>query len=131
MSTPRTDEKDKGLKGNFAMCYGVMVEFARGLERELASSESIRHAEKAILIQEIEHSTALRAEVNGLRSEIERLMGALRNISRGENRIKDTVFDWGYGAAPHRAAAADALAGGVGVPPSPTMPEFPETGNAS
>ena len=31
--TPLTDAKDLSLKGNFAMCYGVMVEFARSLER--------------------------------------------------------------------------------------------------
>jgi hypothetical protein len=28
-----TDAKDQSLKGNFAMCYGIMVEFARSLER--------------------------------------------------------------------------------------------------
>ena len=34
--TPETDAKDKSLHGNFAMCYGIMLEHARKLERELA-----------------------------------------------------------------------------------------------
>lgn len=38
--TPRTDEKDKSLKGNFAMCYGIMTEFSRQLERALAAKDA-------------------------------------------------------------------------------------------
>jgi hypothetical protein len=38
MSTPRVDEKDKSLVGNYLVCYGVMLEFARGLERELEAA---------------------------------------------------------------------------------------------
>ena len=71
MNTPRTDEKDNSLTGNFAMCYGIMVEFARQLERELASSESIRQAEKKILIQEIESHTATKAELEKMRFALE------------------------------------------------------------
>ena len=42
--TPRTNERHIKLSGNWAMCYGIMVEFARQLERELAAATEERDA---------------------------------------------------------------------------------------
>lgn len=47
MNTPRTDEKDQSLRGNFAMFYGVMVEFARWLQRQLDAAIAERDAARA------------------------------------------------------------------------------------
>jgi hypothetical protein len=33
--TPRTDDLDRKLKGEWSMCYGAMLQHARGLEMQL------------------------------------------------------------------------------------------------
>lgn len=55
--TPRTDFAISDLSRPF-------IEFARELERELASSEQIRHAEKKILLDEITAHTRTKLKLD-------------------------------------------------------------------
>jgi len=62
--TPRTDEvMESGQLQRPTL--SELAGHARTLERELAAAKAIQHAEKAILIQEIEAHTKTKAEVVG------------------------------------------------------------------
>jgi len=78
--TPNTDAKAKNLTGNFAMCYGIMEEFARNLERKLRTASMCELAgENDNLRSYMEHweGRALKAEKDfmELRAELAKLKG--------------------------------------------------------
>jgi hypothetical protein len=56
----------------------LLAERAEKAERALASSESIRHAEKTILIQEIEAHTATKAELALIKAEFDALKAKVK-----------------------------------------------------
>ena len=67
--TPRTDAKDESLHGNFAMCYGIMLEHARTLERELAELRELYDLDTQTLRADRDEARDELVTVNAERAE--------------------------------------------------------------
>lgn len=85
--TPRTDVVAcflSSLSANTSEQY-VLAQFARTLERELASGDAIRHAEKKILIDEIAARTETKAALSAATAENARLREQLEPIQSADS----------------------------------------------
>lgn len=119
--TPRTDRVANNFFAPHGIAHMVSTDFARTLERELND---------AILREAHEKHDRFCAERDFKELEVEnlRLIRALENIANCQSVHGEVTFNWGYNSDAYMAAARDALAGGLGVPPRIFAIKVPEVG---